>query len=82
MGGGGCKGPSVLVLILLMIRTCSDVVGLGREVVMAMDGDFSFHAFRIRMGTWLDVVCETSKKKDIPGTVNLSGCKRDGRIET
>lgn len=30
---------------------------------MAMDGDFFFHAFRIRMGTWLDVVCETSKKK-------------------
>jgi hypothetical protein len=47
VGGGGCKGPSLLVLK----GTCSDVVGSVRVrarcrmVVMAMDGDLFLFEF-------------------------------------
>lgn len=52
---------------------------------MAMDGDFFFLAFRIRMGTWLDGVCETSKKntRDSESLLVVKGMdvlKRDGRV--
>lgn len=52
---------------------------------MAMDGDFFFLAFRIRMGTWLDVVCETSEKntrdsESLRVVKGMDVLKRKGRV--